>query len=336
MAYSESTDSSLTAGLYPWQVPQWQKIQSQQKADKLPHALLLTGKQGLGKRVFAETLAHSLLCQQPMDNGTACGVCAACQLLVAHTHPDLLVLQAEEAGKALKVDEVRELSSRLQLTSQFGGYKVALIVDAHDMNINAANSLLKTLEEPAQQSVLILVSSREEKLPITVRSRCQRIIFNEPDETMAVDWLSGQGVEDSAQLLRLAHGAPLLAQQLKAGELYEQHQQLIKSLLALAANQPLLAQAELLHKLPLAYLLNWLYDWVQDLIKLHQCGDQAVLVHEAYRRELSQLVGRSSLSALYDYLEQLLKQKQLQSIPLNSQLLWEDLLLSWSRQLKRV
>ncbi len=332
MAYSESRESLL----YPWQVPQWQKIQSQLKADKLPHALLLCGKQGLGKLAFAQVLAHSLLCQQPTDNGAACGACAACQLLEADTHPDLLLLQAEEAGKALKVDEVRELSSRLQLTSQFGGYKVALIVDAHDMNINAANSLLKTLEEPSQQTVLILVSSRAEKLPVTVRSRCQRIIFNEPDDALALEWLAQQGVEDSAQLLRLAHGAPLLAQQLKNGELYEQHQQLIKSLLALAANQPLLAQAELLHKLPLAYLLNWLYDWVQDLIKLHQCGDQAVLVHESYRSELSQLVAHSSLSALYDYLEQLLKQKQLQSIPLNSQLLWEDLLLSWARQLKRV
>lgn len=332
MAYSESIASSL----YPWQVSQWQKIQSQLSADKLPHALLLSGKEGLGKRAFAEALAHSLLCQQPTDNGTACGACAACQLLAAHTHPDLLLLQAEEAGKALKVDEVRELSSRLQFTSQFGGYKVALVVDAHDMNINAANSLLKTLEEPAQRSVLILVSSRAEKLPITVRSRCQRILFNEPDEALAVDWLRQQGVEDSAQLLRLAHGAPLLAQQLKNGELYEQHQQLIKSLLALAANQPLLAQAELLHKLPLAYLLNWLYDWVEDLIKLHQCGEQGTLVHETYRRELSQLVPRSSLPALYEYLEQLLKQKQLQSIPLNSQLLWEDLLLSWARQLKRV
>lgn len=332
MAYSGSTNSSL----YPWQLSQWQKIQSQLKADKLPHALLLSGKEGLGKLAFAQTLAHSLLCQQPLDNGAACGVCAACQLLAVDTHPDLLVLQAEEVGKALKVDEVRELSSRLQLTSQFGGYKVALIVDAHDMNINAANSLLKTLEEPSQQAVLILVSSRAEKLPITVRSRCQRIIFNEPDEALALDWLARQGVEDSSQLLRLAHGAPLLAQQLKNSELYEQHQQLIKSLLALAANQPLLAQAELLHKLPLVYLLNWLYDWVQDLIKLHQCADQAVLVHETYRSELSRLVTRSSLPALYDYLEQLLKQKQLQSIPLNSQLLWEDLLLSWTRQIKRV
>ena len=320
---------------YPWQVTQWQQIQAQKQSDKLPHALLLTGDEGLGKLDFALNLASGLLCQKPLE-GVACGQCATCQLVAAHTHPDLFSLQAEEKGKAIKVDEVRQLSASLNLTSQYGGYKVAIIVDAHDMNMNAANSLLKTLEEPAANSILLLVSSNPAQLPITVRSRCQRINFSVPDDTVATGWLAQQGIENANDLLRLAHGAPLLAKQLLESELQDHHKLLVNALLASANNQPVLEQVERLHKLPAGYLLNWFYDWIQDLIKLHQCGEQVTLVHQNYKKELNQLKQRCSVQNLYDFLEQLLKQKQLQSIPLNSQLLWEDLLLSWTKQLKRV
>lgn len=320
---------------YPWQQTQWQKVQLQQQAGKLPHALLLVGAEGLGKLDFAMHLANSLLCQNQSADGSACGVCSACQLLAAKTHPDMLTLQAEDKGKVIKVDEIRQLSARFTLTSQFGGYKVVVIVDAHDMNINASNSLLKTLEEPASDSVLILVSSNPQKLPITVRSRCQLINFALPESQQAIKWLEEQGVDQPIDLLNLAHGAPLLAMQLKDSDLLGNHQQLIQTLLSVANNQPLLEQAERLSKLPLAYMLNWLYDWVQDLVKLHQCGEQAGLVHQSYQSELMKLVDRSSVQSLYEYLDQLIKQKQLQSIPLNTQLLWEDLLLSWHKQLKR-
>jgi len=136
---------------------------------------------GLGKLEFALQLAHSLLCSKPGENALACGECPACKLIAVDTHPDLFLLRAEERGKAIKVDDVRQLSAKLNLTSQYGGYKVAVVIDAHDMNINASNSLLKTLEEPSSNAVLILVSSNPQKLPITVRSRCQGIGFNVPD-----------------------------------------------------------------------------------------------------------------------------------------------------------
>jgi len=324
---------------YPWQQSQWQKVQQQRAVDKLPHALLMTGPEGLGKLEFAQQLAYSLLCKQVDENGFACGHCAACKLIEVDTHPDLFVLQAQERGKAIKVDDVRQLSSKLNMTSQYGGYQVTIIVDAHDMNINASNSLLKTLEEPTNNALLILVSSNPQKLPVTVRSRCQSITFNAPDTALALSWLQTQQIQQIQQaqsLLHLAHGAPLLALQLEQEGLLEYHQQLISALLSVAKNQPLTEQAEQLHKLPLGYLLNWLFDWVQDLIKLHQCGESARLVHGTQRAELNQLVVRSSLSGLYEFMDQLVKNKQLQSIPLNTQMLWEDLLLSWYKTLKRV
>ena len=319
---------------YSWQHSQWQKVQQQKLAGKFPHALLLVGSEGLGKLDFARHLAHSLLCQKPDNEGFACGLCAPCHLLAAGTHPDMFVLQAEERGKAIKVDEVRQLSRDLTLTSQYGGFKVALIADAHDMNINASNSLLKTLEEPSKDTALILVSSNPQKLPVTVRSRCQQINFTIPESQQALSWLEAQGIEQAAQLLSLAHGAPLLAAQLKQEDLLDHHQQLINALLGVAKKQPVIDQAEKLHKLPLSYMLNWLYDWVQDLIKLHQCGDSAKLVHESHKNELIQFIPRSSLQGLYEFLDQLTKSKRLISMPLNTQLLWEDLLLSWNKQIK--
>ena len=321
---------------YSWQQPQWQKVQQQRQAGKLPHAILLVGPEGLGKRHFSTKLANSLLCQSPSESGEACGQCAACKLLEVGTHPDLFVLQAEERGKAIKVDSIRQLSTDLNLTSQYAGYKVAIIADAHDMNINASNSLLKTLEEPASDSVLILVSSNPQKLPITVRSRCQMISFNMPEKSEALSWLSEQGIDEADELLALAHGAPLLAKDLKNEDILSYHKQLVTALLGTAKNQPVVEQAEQLHKFPQAYLLNWLYDWVQDMIRLHQCGDSASLVHERNKNELLQLTARSNLQGLYDYLDQLTQTKRLQSIPLNTQLLWEDLLLSWNKLLKRV
>ena len=319
---------------YSWQVSQWHKVQQQKIAGKLPHALLLVGPQGLGKHEFALQLANSLLCHKPVDGGLACGECAACNLLEVGTHPDLFVVQAEERGKAIKVDDIRQLSTSLAMTSQYGGYKVTLIMDAHDMNINASNSLLKTLEEPASDSLLVLVSSNPQKLPVTVRSRCQLINFSVPDKQQALNWLENQGVEQPAHLLNLAHGAPLLALELKQDDILSHYQQLVSALLGVANRQPVVEQAEQLHKLPQNYLLNWLYDWVQDLIKLHQCGEGARLVHELNKRELLQLSARSTLQGLFDYLDQLTKTKRLQSIPLNTQLLWEDLLISWNRLIK--
>ncbi len=318
--------------IYPWHQTQWQNIQRQRKADKLAHGLLLTGPEGLGKAEFACALAASLLCERPGDDGHACGQCASCQLIEAGTHPDLSGLMPEDEGKAIKVDEVRQLSSRLNLTSQFGGYRIAILQQADAMNINASNSLLKTLEEPGANTLLILVSAQPMRLPVTVRSRCQQLSFSSPPRSQALEWLQQSGTANAETLLDLAHGAPLLAAQLEALSLLDDHSALVASISG--QGKSLVDQAEDLHKRPLGRLLNWFYDWVMDLVRLHQCGDSASLVHEQYRRELQALLPRTQLTALYDMLDMLIQNRNMQSIPLNTQLLWEDLLLSWNKSLK--
>jgi DNA polymerase III subunit delta' len=320
--------------IYPWQTNQWQQLQSQKQAQRLPHAILLVGADGLGKLDFAQALAASLLCTSENES-EACGQCNACKLIAAATHPDLLYVAPESEGKAIKVDEIRGLCKEFSLTSQFSGYKVAVIADADSMNINASNSLLKTLEEPTASSVLILVSSKPHRLPVTIRSRCQSIDFQVPDAELAEGWLTKQLDGDSRLLLNLAHGSPLLAVKLANEELREQRKGLMTALMGAANNQAITELALGLSKLPSNQLLGWLYDWIADLLKLQQCGNSASLVHLDFQKELGVLAQRSTSQGLYALMDQVIELRKFQSIPLNAQMLWEDLLISWERQLKR-
>lgn len=142
-----------------------------------------------------------------------CGECPACQQLAAETHPDVVRLEPAEAAKTIGVDAVRQVNERLHLTGG-GGTKVGVIQPADALSINAANSLLKTLEEPPAGSQLLLVSQSSGRLPATLRSRCQRIGFGIPDTETAIHWLQGSGIADAEAWLARAGGAPLLAREL--------------------------------------------------------------------------------------------------------------------------
>ena len=203
----------------PWQQAQWQRVQQQLEAERLPHALLLAGPQAVGKRTFARALSARLLCTAP-QYGVACGACKSCQLLMAQAHPDSYWLAPEEAGKAVKIDQVRDLVERMTQTAQQGGRKVAVIAPAEAMNRNAANALLKTLEEPAGSALLILISDAPGRLLPTIRSRCQRLDFPIPGRSEVQDWLQPQAAsaEKLEQALGEAEGRPMQARDLLTGE----------------------------------------------------------------------------------------------------------------------
>ncbi|MCK4918730.1 MAG: DNA polymerase III subunit delta' [Candidatus Pacebacteria bacterium] len=321
--------------IYPWQNTEWQLLNNQREHQRLPHAILLCGANGLGKSEFASSLAVSLLCESPQSNGESCGNCNSCRLTEAGTHPDLTYLAPEDESKVIKVDEIRALCTEFFLTSQFAGYKIAIINHADQMNINASNSLLKTLEEPNDQSILILVTSKPHRLPITIRSRCQSISFQVPDTQQASQWLSQNVSGDVSQLLNISHGAPLRAQHFADSDLPEQRKGLMEALLAVARNQPVIEHAQKLSKWPSHSLLGWAYDWVSDLLKLIHYGQNCNLVNQDYRKELIELSLKLQSVLLYQLLDQIIKFRKVQSIPLNTQMLWEDLLISWEQLLKR-
>jgi DNA polymerase III delta' subunit len=177
---------------YPWTHAQWTQLHQRRQQQRLPHALLLAGPPGLGKADFARDLAQSLLCEQPTAAGMACQHCRSCARFTATTHPDFLVVEPEEPGKAIKVDQVRDLISQFALASHQGGYRIAIVQPAEQMNLAAANSLLKTLEEPPADSLILLISARPSLLPATILSRCQRLEFAPPAHELALAWLNKQ------------------------------------------------------------------------------------------------------------------------------------------------
>jgi len=137
-------------------------------ADTLHHAWLLYGMKGIGKHTLAEHLAGLLMC----DTHAACGDCHGCRMLAAGSHPDVFRLGLIEGKRDLNIEQVRSVLSFLSLSGAESGRRVVVLDDAERMNNQAANALLKGLEEPSAGSVLLMVCSDLERLPATIRSRC--------------------------------------------------------------------------------------------------------------------------------------------------------------------
>jgi len=219
----------------PWHRPVWQKLLSAWTEHRWPHGLLIHGPEGVGKHALATRIASALLCDR-QNAFAACGECASCKLLLAGTHPDFMAITPEEDKQQISVDRIREASAQLALTSYRNGYKVAIVQPAHQMTPAAANSLLKTLEEPPPRTALILLTSRPGALLATLRSRCQQLKLASPSESDALAWLATRSKQPiSPRLLRFANGAPLRALALADGQfqaLWEAVTQDIASLLA--------------------------------------------------------------------------------------------------------
>ena len=214
--------------LVPWLVSTFADLQQRRAKGRLAHALMFIGPAGIGKHQLAERFAQSLLCAQPHADGQPCGQCHACSLYAAGTHPDLFRLSPEEDSKNIRIDQIRALIERISLSSHYGRHKVVILNPADAMNIAAANALLKTLEEPPADTILLLITDRPSFLPATIRSRCQTLRFALPARDEAQAWLATQlgNPEEAAVLLALAGGAPLAAQDLAEEQLARRQEML--------------------------------------------------------------------------------------------------------------
>ena len=195
--------------VYPWSNETFKALL--ERKGRLPHALLLRGRDGIGKLACAEALARALLCERPAKDGSACGHCTGCAWMGQGSHPDFRRLEPEnlaaEQGEAeqkgerkasvqISVEQVRELAGFINISSHRGGAKVVLIHPAEALNVNAANALLKNLEEPPPNCYFLLVAHRWHQLLPTLRSRCEQVVLPLPGRKEARDWLGQQKLQE--------------------------------------------------------------------------------------------------------------------------------------------
>ena len=315
---------------FPWQRAQWQRLQRARASGRIAHAWLLAGPIGLGKSAFAGALAQSLLCERPASTGEPCLRCRSCHLFAVGTHPDLDRIGPEEADKPIRVDAIREYCERSSLTAQLGPHKVAILEPADAMNTAAANSLLKTLEEPTPSTILVLVTAAPHRLPATVRSRCQRVDFPLPDPVEASSWLSGQIRDaDPALALRLAGGAPLAAlAQADPAVLQERSTRLREFVAVVEGRRDPIGVARAWLATDWGRLLDWLAGWLLDLVRVRVGAagtDQlANSDHAAVFHDLAERVDSKVVFALVDHV---LEARRAVGSNLSHQLALEGLLI---------
>lgn len=214
--------------IFPWHHALWQRVYGLR--ERMPHALLLHGRPGIGKLVFAQALAHSLLCEAPQEHGYACGVCPSCGWLAQGNHPDIRMIQPEDiadddieggieasaqTGKSRKksrfivISQIRALEDMVSLSAHRHGLRVVILSPADTLNANAANALLKVLEEPPPSTLFLLVTHQLPRLLPTIRSRCLKIAMKMPSRIEAESWLKTQGVSQPTWPLAYSGGSPL-------------------------------------------------------------------------------------------------------------------------------
>lgn len=320
-----------TFGLLPWQEGLWNALLRRREQGSMPHALLLTGPEGVGKRKFAEYLAASLVCEDDSLEAQPCGKCKACQLAASSTHPDIHWLEPEEEGKNIRIDAVRELIARTTLTTQAKGSRVFAISPAHAMNRASANALLKTLEEPTASSTMVLVSSQPHLLPATIRSRCQDLVFKPVDVEMAKDWLSDKVPETQlASLLSLTGGAPLAAVRAAEDNWLEAAEQTLGQLndLKLRKVNPMQV-VEQWNSRPLDSLFSDFSRICSDLVQLGSSDKSPRLFLPGYRESLRILAKGMDLKRLFGFIDELNRLKRQMTHNLNPQMLLEKIVTDW-------
>lgn len=295
---------------------------------RVAHAYLFEGPDGVGKRLVALAMARALLCQ----TGQGCGDCSPCRKVDHNNHPDIHLLDAE--GATIKIDQIRTLQQQLALRPLEGQYRICLIDGAEQLNPAAANALLKTLEEPQPNTVIILLSSQPEALLVTIRSRCQRLPFQRLPKQRLTEILSNRlelKDTDAAVLAALSDGSfkKALGQN---KELYlERRRDLLRHLLALSAGSviPLFKLADELvaDKDHLVEILEIFQAFFRDLLLLKHGRPEEELVNLDLKEPLYRQMERETTQSLLKKLEALEAGRYYLQRNVNRQLTMEIMLM---------
>ncbi|HCA27972.1 MAG TPA: DNA polymerase III subunit delta' [Betaproteobacteria bacterium] len=331
--------------IYPWHNSIGMRLL--ENKSHLPHALLLSGRKGIGKRDFGLVLAQSLLCQAPVENGVACNRCSSCNWFQQGNHPDFRLLEPDSGGEMnepdaeakgkhpagakkpsafITVSMIRALLDFTHLSTYAANMRIVLIHPAEAMNPQAANSLLKTLEEPIPDTLFILISHQQHQLLPTIRSRCHSIAMPLPSRSEAKEWLQRQQVDHPDSLLAQAGFAPLAAARLAEREYQARRHAFLSRVLQEKPLNPLALSSDY-EKIDLSWIINWLQTIAYDLLSIKLTGKSRYLADCAL--DLPECAKRVNLMKLIDFQNELAVIQRHVNHPLNTRLVLEQLFLSY-------
>lgn len=300
---------------------------------EIRHAYLITGATGLGKRTLALRLAQALNCEKPISAGVPCLICRTCKQIESMAHPDLTIIQAEDEGGTLKVDQIREIQRTLNLKPYQSNYRVAIFLRFHEANDSAANALLKTLEEAPSHAVLILTAENPEQLLPTINSRCEILRLRPlPIESITNDLMQHGLEEERARLLaHISGGRPGYARKLMDDvTLLEKRDEQLNDLQTLlpAPRVEKFSYADKLSKdkdLMRKTILVWLSYWRDVLLRV--AGAETPLINIDRNMEIEFLAGRLDLTSARKIVSNLEATLEKMDKNVNARLLAEVLLL---------
>ncbi len=320
----------------PWHRAHWAMLESALARNQLHHALLVHGLRGLGKQMFVQRLVAVALCEAtgPVSQ-RPCGECRGCGLLAAGSHPDALFLAPEEGKTRISIDQVRALISESFLTSHYNGYRMMVLTPAHSLSINAANALLKTLEEPPDRHIFVLVTDHPTRLPVTLRSRCLSLLFSSPGTEEAKAWLAGEspGETNWGFLLDWTGGAPLAALSAASQGDFSNIEKRMKSIADLLHGrvEPVTVAGQW-HKTGLSENLIWQLRLLAHLMRHHTGAFQASFPVVG---EIARKLTFPAMNRVYEEIMEL-RDAQMRSLNPNDRLALEGLAVTWQLASSRV
>ena len=323
-------------GVMPWHLVLWHQLTRLADSGRMPHALLIHGAHGLGKQSLAEALIARTLCAKPEEQ--ACGHCHSCRMLASGYHPDLLRVGPEEGKRQIRIDPIREVNRFVSQTAQQGGYRVIVISPAEAMNIAAANALLKSLEEPGDKTLFILLSDVPSRMLPTIRSRCQQWSLPSVAFETCRGWLIEKlnSADEAYFWWQVAGGLPLLAVELAAPEERALRHQIHDSFEQLVRGAEPVSEAARLDRQAIDAILWYGIAWLEDLIRLGLSGEAEVLHNPDLEPLYRQAVKNGRVQDWFRLLDYAREQRRLLAVGANPnpQLVLEAWLVRWSALLR--
>ena len=318
----------MTLANAPWLEALQPRLRAARDSGRFPHALLLHADVGTGGEQLALWIAQLMLCRSEQRH--PCGECIECRRVSENQHPDLARLSPLEDSKQIRVDQIRELGVEFALTSHGRGYKVALVIPADALNANAANALLKALEEPAPNTLYVLVAAQLWRLPATVRSRCQRLRIRAPTRAQSLAWLESQRPGGEwLSALELLGDAPFAALDANVAALARVRAETLSTLAdARRGTGDLAGAAERWGRGDTASHLRAIENWISEqILELARVGSRSV--ESSAAAHLSESPSPLNIRSLFGLLDQTRELVALLDSPLNRALGLEHLLRSF-------